>query len=149
MGRSLRVLGALVVLNAVSVSAQQPPTFKSGSGTIVSVFATVSDSDRRLVPNLTIEDFDILDNDKPQPIVVFDNPVRPITVVVMLDTSLSMTNSLPLLKAAGEQFLIRLLPADRARVGAFNDKIEMSSRFTGNRDELVSDIKDLDYGNGT
>jgi Ca-activated chloride channel family protein len=152
MGRALRVVFALAVASVSGVAAQQPqqpPTFKSGGVTIVSLFATVSDAEKRLVPNLTIDDFELLDNDKPQPIVVFDNSVQPITVVVMLDTSLSMTNSLPLLKAAGEQFLIRLLPADKGRVGAFNDKIEMSSRFTSNRDELVSDIRDLDYGNGT
>src|SRR5581483_11344132 len=137
---------------AAQQQQQQPPqpptsTFKSGSGAIVSIFATVTDADRRLVPGLTIEDFEILDNDKPQPIVVFDNKVQPITVIVMLDTSLSMTNSLPLLRSASEQFLIRLLPQDKARVGAFNDKIEFSNRFTSNRDELVTDLKDLDYGN--
>jgi len=130
---------------------QQPPqtTFKAGSGAIVSLFATVHDANQRLVPNLTIDDFEILDNDVPQPIVVFDNKVQPITAVVMLDTSLSMTNSIARLRDAAEQFVLRLLPADRARVGAFNDKIEFSSRFTNNRDELVGDIKDLDYGNGT
>jgi Ca-activated chloride channel family protein len=151
MGRGIVVVAALALANVVSSgsASQQQPTFKSGSATIVSLFATVNDADRRLVPNLTIDDFEILDNDKPQPIVVFDNSVRPITVMVMLDTSLSMTNSLSLLKSAGEQFVLRLLPADKARVGAFNDKIEMSSRFTSNRDELVSDIRDLDYGNGT
>lgn len=155
MGRGVPVVAALALASLVSGGSagqqpqQQPPTFKSGSGTIVSLFATVSDAEKRLVPNLTIDDFEILDNDKLQPIVVFDNSVRPITVMVMLDTSASMTNSLKLLKDAGEQFVLRLLPADRARVGAFNDKIEMSSRFTGNRDELVSDIRDLDYGNGT
>src|SRR5437868_12117664 len=124
MSRGLRVFAVLVLASIASLSAQQP-TFKSGSGAIVSLFATVSDAERRLVPNLTIDDFEILDNEKSQPIVVFDNSIRPITVVVMLDTSLSMTNSLPLLKAAGEQFLIRLLPADKGRLGAFNDKIEM------------------------
>ena len=151
MGRGVRAIAALALASFVFVGSagQQQPTFKSGSGTIVSLFATVSDTEKRLVPNLTIDDFEVLDNDKPQPIVVFDNSVRPITVMVMLDTSLSMTNSLKLLKDAGEQFVLRLLPADKARVGAFNDKIEMSSRFTGNRDELVSDIRDLDYGNGT
>ena len=152
MVRSRAAAFALAALVSVSVSAHQaqpPATFKSGSGVIVSVFATVTDADRRLVPGLTIEDFEILDNEKPQPITIFDNKVQPITVIVMLDTSLSMTNSLPLLRAASEQFLIRLLPADKARVGAFNDKIEFSSRFTNNRDELVSDVKDLDYGNGT
>lgn len=153
MIRGVRVFAALVLASLTNVSAQQPPqqqpTFKSGSATIVSLFATVSDAEKRLVPNLTIDDFEILDNDKPQPIVVFDNSIQPITVIVMLDTSLSMTNSLQLLKDAGEQFLLRLLPADKARVGAFNDKIEMSSRFTSNRDELISDVRDLDYGNGT
>jgi VWFA-related protein len=67
----------------------------------------------------------------------------------MLDTSGSMTASIGLLKLAAEQFLLRLLPDDKARVGAFNDKIEISPRFTNKRDELISAIKDLDYGNGT
>src|SRR4030095_7180687 len=149
MARGLRIFAAFAIVSVAGVSAQQQAAFKSGSATIVSLFATVSDAEKRLVPNLTMEDFEILDNDKPQEIVVFDNSIRPITVVVMLDTSIGMTNALPLLKAASEQFLIRLLPADKARVGAFNDKIEMSSRFTNNRDELISDVRDLDFGNGT
>jgi Ca-activated chloride channel homolog len=130
-----------------SVFAQQP-TFRSGTQ-IVSLFATVLDGQKRLVPNLIKDDFEILDNEKLQPIVFFDNEIQPITVVVMLDTSGSMTGSISLLKSAAEQFLLRLLPKDKGRVGAFNDKIQFSARFTGNRDELVSELKDLDYGNGT
>src|SRR5262245_13236704 len=112
MTRGPRLLVCAIALAAVSqLSAQQTPqppaTFKGGTGTIVSLFATVSDADKRLVPSLTIDDFEVFDNDKPQPIVVFDNSIRPITVVVMLDTSLSMTNSLALLRQAGEQFLLR------------------------------------------
>jgi Ca-activated chloride channel homolog len=157
MTAGTRVLAALALTGTVSVAAQTPqtvapqqqPTFKSGSGLIVSMFTTVMDANQRLVPDLTIDDFEILDNDKPQPIIVFDNSVQPINVVVMLDTSGSMTMTLDLLKRAAEQFLIRLLPADRARVGAFNDKIEISARFTNNRDELISDVRDLDFGNGT
>jgi len=67
----------------------------------------------------------------------------------MLDTSGSMTLTLDLLREAAEQFLIRLLPIDKARVGAFNDKIQFSAEFTNNRDQLVTDVKNLDYGNGT
>jgi Ca-activated chloride channel family protein len=143
--------GALAVFVSALVAAQQPqpPIFKGSSGATVSSFATVSDADKRLVPNLPKEDFEVLDNDKPQTITVFDNRPQPITVVVMLDTSGSMTMSLDLLRAAAEQFLLRLMPADKARVGAFNDKIQFSSRFTNDRDELVGDVKDLDYGNGT
>jgi Ca-activated chloride channel homolog len=137
-----------IVSGIVSVFAQQQPTFRTGTQ-IVSLFATVLDGQKRLVPNLIQDDFEILDNEKLQPIVFFDNDVQPITVVVMLDTSGSMTGSISLLKSAAEQFLLRLLPKDKGRVGAFNDKIQFGARFTGNRDELVSELKDLDYGNGT
>ena len=67
----------------------------------------------------------------------------------MLDTSGSMTLTIDLLKQAAEQFLIRLLPDDKARVGAFNDKIQFNARWSNDRDQLVTDAKDLDYGNGT
>ncbi len=140
---------ASVALLAQQPPPQQPPVFKGSAGVTVPIFATVSDADRRLVPGLTQDAFEVLDNDKPQPITVFDNKPRPISVVVMLDTSGSMTMSLDLLRHAAEEFVIRLLPDDTARVGAFNDKIQFGSPFTHDRDELVSDIKDLDYGNGT
>ena len=87
-------LGVSASVLAFAVAQQpQTPIFKGGSGVTVSVFATVSDADKRLVPNLAKEDFEILDNEKPQPITVFDNRPQPITVVVMLDTSGSMTMS--------------------------------------------------------
>ena len=142
------LLAGLVVVVLQPVIGQQT-TFKSGSGAIVPIFATVLDGQQRLVPNLVREDFEVLDNDKPQPIVIFADEIQPITVVVMLDTSGSMTASIALLKSAAEQFLMRLLPADQGRVGAFNDKIDINSRFTNDRDELISAAKDLDYGNGT
>ena len=101
------------------------------------------------VAPLTQDDFEILDNDRPQAIAVFRNEIQPISVVVMLDTSGSMTATIPLLRQAAEQFLLRLLPADKGRVGAFNDKIQFAGTFTSNRDELVGALRDLDYGNST
>jgi Ca-activated chloride channel homolog len=126
----------------------QEPTFKAGTQ-VVSLFVTVQDLQRRLVPDLQQGDFDVFDNEKPQPIIYFDNSVQPITVVAMLDTSGSMTLTIDLLKQAAEQFVLRLLPADKARVGAFNDKIQFAGGFTSDRDQLVTDIRGLDYGNGT
>jgi Ca-activated chloride channel family protein len=146
-----RLATAMAVVCAISIGVaaqQQEPTFRSGTE-IVSLFVTVADSTGRLVPDLTIDDFEFLDNDKPQPIVNFENVVQPISVVVMLDTSGSMTGSIALLKEAAEQFFIRLLPDDKARVGAFNDKIEISAHFTADRDQLITDTKQLDFGNGT
>ena len=120
-------------MSAALVAAQQPPVFRAGTQ-VVSLFVTVTDLQKRLVPGLVKEDFDVFDNDKLQPLSYFDNSVQPITVVVMLDTSGSMTGTIALLRQAAEQFLIRLLPEDKGRVGAFNDKIQFSSRFTSDRD---------------
>ena len=67
----------------------------------------------------------------------------------MLDTSASMTANLELLKRAAEQFLIRLLPEDKAQVGAFNDKIELSADSRTTATNSSRDVKDLDFGNAT
>ena len=145
--RKIGVLALAFCLALATLAAQQA-TFKSGTQ-IVSVFTTVTDAQKRLVPDLVQDDFEIFDNEKPQPLVFFENEVQPISVVVMLDTSGSMTLTLDLLRRAAEEFVNRLLPADQARVGAFNDRIEFNSRFMNDRDQLVTDIKNLDYGNGT
>jgi Ca-activated chloride channel family protein len=139
---------ALVAAMSIALTAQQGPTFKSGTQ-IVSLFVTVADLQKRLVPGLAKEDFDVFDNEKSQPLIYFDNSIQPINVVVMLDTSGSMTLTIDLLKQAAEQFLIRLLPADKARVGAFNDKIQINARWSSDRDQMITDVKNLDYGNGT
>ncbi|MFN7984789.1 MAG: VWA domain-containing protein [Vicinamibacterales bacterium] len=142
------VLAAVSLAGGVGLAAQQP-TFRSSGTVVVPLFATVTDGQNRLVPDLTKDDFQVLDNDKPQTLVVFDSQSQPISVVVMLDTSGSMTGSIKLLKTAAEEFINRLLPADKAAVGAFNDKIEVSSSFSSDRDALITEVKDLDYGNGT
>src|SRR5215216_4066364 len=131
---------AFVLGVSVTLAAQQP-TFRSGTQT-VPLYITVTDAAGRLVPGLTKEDFTVLDNGIPQDITVFDNTIRPITSVVMLDTSGSMTLNLDLMKQAAEQFIIRLLPEDKAMVGAFNNKVEFATTgFTSDRDELTHAIR--------
>jgi Ca-activated chloride channel homolog len=139
---------ALVVCLTLVLAAQQEPTFKSGTR-VVPVIATVMDPTGRLVPSLEKEDFTILDNNKPQEISFFLNEATPFTVVVMLDFSGSMTANLELLKQAAEQFLLRMLPADKGQVGAFSDKIQMSGTFTSDRDDLIGALEDLQFGNPT
>ena len=126
-----------------------PPQQKLRSVTrTVPMFVTVTDDTGRLVPDLEMEDFEVYDNGKKQAITVFENKSLPIGVIVMLDTSGSMTLILDRVKAAAEQFLIRLLPEDVGRVGAFNDKIEFlpEDEFTGDRDRLIKLLADLDFG---
>ena len=141
---------ATVLLAGSLVLAQQPdqPVFRSGVRT-VPIYATVIDSNGRLVPGLEQSDFSVLDNNKPAEMLLFSNESQPFTAVVMMDTSASMTANLKLLNRAAEQFLLRLLPVDRAQVGAFNDKIQLSGTFTNNRDELIGALNDLYFGNPT
>ena len=144
--RPFLVFGLLVVA-AVGTSTQEP-TFRS-STRIVPVITTVTDAQGRLVPSLEREDFTILDNGKPQDITFFQNDVQPFTVVVMMDYSASMTANLELLERAAEQFILRLLPADRGQVGSFSDKIQFSGTFTSDRDDLIGALNDLQFGNPT
>jgi len=146
----MRVLtaAALVVLAVAAVRTQQQPTFRSGTS-IVPILATVLDNSGRLVPDLERADFTVLDNGKPQEVVFFQNDVQPFTVVVTMDFSFSMNNNLKLLKAAAEQFILRMLPEDKGQVGAFSDKIMFSGHFTNDRDDLILALNDLQYGNPT
>ena len=146
--RALLIGLAALVMTQGALTGQQP-LFRSGTE-LVDLYVTVTDDDGRLVPNLVQEEFAIFDEDQPQEIVLFDNEVRPITVVVMLDSSISTTNVMHLIMGGAEQFLIRMLPEDRARVGAFNDKIEvLPGEFVGDRDTLIASLSELDFGNET
>lgn len=152
---ALRLLGICLVLAGLALpsapSAQQA-TFRAGTRT-VPIYATVTDANGRLVPDLERGDFEVYDNGKKQDLTLFESAVQAISVVVMLDTSGSMTMHLDLLKQAATQFVIRLLPEDKARVGSFSDrnKIKISpSEFTNNRDELMRALReDLQFGNPT
>ena len=137
-----------VLAGSLALARQEQPIFKSSVRT-VPVYATVIDTSGRLVPDLEQTDFTVLDNGKPADLALFSNESQPFTAVVMLDTSASMTANLKLLNRAAEQFLLRLLPVDKAQVGAFNDKIQLSGTFTNNRDELIGALNDLYFGNPT
>jgi Ca-activated chloride channel family protein len=142
---TLALLTAIVLLSA-SPGAQR---IKVSTQT-VPIYATVIDGERRLVTDLQQQEFEVYDNGKLQVLTNFENGITPFTSVVMLDTSGSMTMNLEFVKQAAEEFIIRLLPADKAKVGAFNDKIQILPKdepFTADRDRLIRILKDgLDFG---
>jgi len=137
----------LATLALVGTLAAQGQKIKVSTES-VPVYVTVTDSERRLVPDLVLDDFEIFDNTKPQTINVFENKPVPITAVVMIDTSGSITASLGFVKEGAEQFLLRLLPDDKAQVGEFSDKIKFHpGTFIDDRDRLIYLLKnDLDFG---
>jgi Ca-activated chloride channel family protein len=134
------ILAAPVAAQKIKVSTESVP-----------VYVTVTDADKRLAPDLTQEDFEVFDNLKPQVINVFENKPTPITTTVMIDTSGSMTMAIEFVKDGAEQFLLRLLPDDKAQVGEFNDKIRFHpGNFIDDRDRLVYLLKhELDFGSPT
>ncbi len=148
----MRLLSAIVAA-AVSASVlgaqQQQPTFRSGAKT-VAIFATVLDGNGRLVPGLEMEDFEVLDEGKPVQITLFDNQVQPFTAALVLDTSGSMTANIGRVQEAAEQFVIRMLPADKTAVAYFNDQLFFSPQFTSDRDALSRYIRtEMRFGNAT
>jgi VWFA-related protein len=106
------------------------------------VFATVTDAAGRLVPDLGRDQFQIDDNGKRQDLSVFVNDVQPITVVMLLDRSGSMAANFDLVEKAAEEFVHAMLPADKARIGSFSNRIQVDPRaFTSNHDELVDILR--------
>ena len=102
----------------------------------------MTDSTGRLVPNLTQDDFEVYDNGKLQPITLFATETQPITVVVMLDRSGSMKESFNLVAVGAEEFVKRLLPADKARIGSFSTRIQVDpEEFTNDRKALIGILR--------
>ncbi len=114
----------------------QAPVFKTGIRTVV-VPVTVTDGDGRFVRDLTREDFEVRDNGRPQAITLFEKDVTPVTAVLMIDASASMLRSLRPVIGSVNEFILRMLPGDRARVGSFAEDIRISKTFTGDRDALL------------
>ena len=146
--RRVLLLSVPASLAGTRLLVAQQPTFRVGAQN-VPVYVTVTDANKRLVPGLAQEEFDIFDEKTKTPITIFDSQIQPVTVAVMLDSSGSMTMNLELLKQAAEQFVIRLLPEDKGRIGYFNDKIAFLSEFSSDRDMLIASLRDMQFGNPT
>jgi VWFA-related protein len=144
MSRTLvRVAAFLTASVGVVVAAPQaqPPSFVAGNRT-VAVYATVTNAQGRLVPDLARDDFAIDDNGKRQALTLFANDIQPITLVMLLDRSGSMKPNFDLEERAAEAFVRAMLPADKARIGSFGMRIQLDpSDFTSDRDALLTILR--------
>jgi VWFA-related protein len=135
--RYLIPTACLVAMLSAPLIGQQQGPIRAGAST-VAVYATVTDSTGRLVPNLTKDDFEVFDNGKLQPLTVFENETQPITIVVMLDRSTSMKDNFRLVAAGASEFVRKLTPDDKARIGSFAAEIKMDPEdFTSDKRVLV------------
>jgi VWFA-related protein len=124
-------------LFALGAAAPQEATFKAGIRT-VAVYATVTGPEGRLATDLPRDAFSIFDSGKRSELTLFANDIQPITVVVLLDRSASMRGNFGLVQDAAERFVDAMLPADKARIGSFSNRIQLDPRdFTADRSELL------------
>ena len=122
--------GSLLLL-AIAPTPQQTP-FRATTD-LVPVYATVTARDGSFATGLTKDDFTVLDNGKPQPIVSFAEAAQAISVSVILDTSASMVDALPRVFGAAGAFLDRLRDDDRAMVGSL---VYVGPPFTSDKKRL-------------
>jgi Ca-activated chloride channel family protein len=132
-----RFSGLLALLGLVAFSglSAQNPVFRAGIQA-VPVYATVRDADGRLVGSLAKTDFQILDNGKPVVITNFSNEIVPITVVLLLDMSASMTRDYARVRDAAMHLVDGLFPQDRVRVGTFGTEVFLSPLLTSDKPTL-------------
>jgi Ca-activated chloride channel homolog len=131
----------LAIAAAQEPAKPQESVFRSATRT-VAVYATVSDAQGRLVPDLTREDFEVYDDGKLQTITLFENGSQPITVVLLLDRSGSMVGKFNLVRSAAEQFVAALRPGDKARIGSFANRIQLDPRdFTSSKRDMIAILR--------
>ena len=85
---------------------QQPVATLKVNVNLVSLYFTVHDKHGMLIPHLTKDDFTILEDKEPQKIKNFAAETnQPLTLGILLDTSGSQQNVLPMEQQAGSAFL--------------------------------------------
>lgn len=116
---------------------QDIPTFKANVN-VVNIFFNVRDKHGTLMPSLAKDDFQLLEDGKPQTIKYFNaNSDLPLTLGILIDTSGSQMRVLPMEQDIGAAFLAEVLKEkDEAFVINFDLDAELVQDFTSSPHEL-------------
>jgi VWFA-related protein len=103
--------------------------------TLVNIFATVRDKNKKIINDLKQEDFKIQEDNTDQKISFFTKEsTLPITLALLLDTSGSEQYMLGAIQQAGSSFMNRVLrKGDEALVMSFDSDVDLLSDFTDDR----------------
>jgi VWFA-related protein len=129
---------------------QEPvATFKARSD-LVQFFFNVKEKKGGLIPNLTKDDFEVLENGKPQTIKYFAaNSNLPLTLGILIDTSASQENVLGMEKLVGGAFLSQILTdKDQAFVIDFNIGVALVQDFTSSARRLKEALNSVKINSG-
>ncbi len=115
-----------------------PVTTLRVNSNLVSLYFTVHDKHGTLIPNLTRDECDVFEDKKQQKVRNFEARAdQPLTLGILLDTSGSQQNVLPLEQSAGSNFLKQVLGAkDEAFLISFDVDVSLLEDYTNNAAQL-------------
>jgi Ca-activated chloride channel family protein len=139
------ILFALPVLAQVTgpeaPNQSHEPDLKKSAGIKMNVEmalvnVTVTDPYSRLVTGLDKENFRVFEDGVQQEISAFSSEDVPISIGLIFDMSGSMADKVDKARQAAVQFLRTANPRDEFFLVSFNDRAELTSRFTSSIEEL-------------
>ncbi len=129
-----------------TAQAGKPVTTVSVQVNVVNVLATVRDKHGKIVPNLTQTDFVLTEDGRPQTIHYFTKESDlPLTLGLLVDTSLSQRAVLEQERSASHSFLDQMVREDKdqAFVIHFDREVELLQDLTGSREKLEAALDAL------
>lgn len=126
---SLAAVTAAMTTSIVAGADGRQTPFRAGTD-VVAIYVSVADASGRLATHLDRDQFLVFDNGKPSPIVMFSDDEVPITMVLMLDVSGTMSREFDRVRAAATHVIDTLPAADRLRIGTFGDEVAVSPILT-------------------
>src|SRR5580692_1060934 len=133
--RHLLGSGLSILLADKLLRAQQDSTFSTDVN-VVNVFATVRDKKGQILRNLTKDDFTLAEDGRPQTIRYFSQESGlPLTLGLLVDTSMSQRRVLGKERDASYRFLDQVLREDRDKAFLihFDREIELLQDLTSSR----------------
>lgn len=116
---------------------------------LVTVPVSVVDRSGRYVPTLRRNDFHIFEDGVEQKIAYFATTDQPFTVILLIDTSGSTQFRLDDIQNAAITFVSKLKPEDSVMVMSFDDRIEVLTRPTTDREAITKAVRRSRTGGGT
>lgn len=116
---------------------------------LVTMPVSVLDRDGRFISGLQQRDFKIFENGVEQKLEYFQSVEQPFTVVLLLDVSPSTQFRIDEIQNAAITFIDQLRAGDRVMVIAFDQRVQVLSPATNNRNQLRNAIRQAQFGDGT
>jgi VWFA-related protein len=142
----LALIGVLVA-QAVRPAVQTPDTSDfSVSVNLVKVPISVFSQNGNMVTDLLKEDFRVWEDQTSQDIRSFGHDANPVSVVLVLDTSMSEKSELKKIKEAAEKFAAALAPGDKISLITFDDEVYRALDWTDDPKKLRKALGKIEPG---